>query len=95
MLTVTCDAGVVRFEGELDVYAVRDAHVALQPLLEGEGALRADLSKVEALDGAGVQLVVWFRRALGARGRVLTLEGALGPVAAQLDFLRLRGGEPC
>ena len=96
MVTVTCEGkDVVRLEGELDIYAVRDAHAALVPALEGDGPLRLDLAKLEAVDGAGVQLVFWLRRALAARARDLLVEGVTGAVAGQLEFCRFTGGAAC
>jgi ABC-type transporter Mla MlaB component len=48
-------ADALALVGDLDIYAVRDAKPAL------EAAQRVDLSQVEAIDGAGVQLLAWWR----------------------------------
>lgn len=70
--------GVLRLVGELDIYAVRDARPAL------DQAAAVDLSQVESIDGAGVQLLAWWRaqqpgrRVASASRAVTTACAALG-----------------
>lgn len=49
------------FDGDLDIYSVAALKSALWPAIEQTTSLAIDLSQVEEIDLAGVQLLAWVR----------------------------------
>jgi anti-anti-sigma regulatory factor len=84
MLTITEGEGALELAGELDIYAVRDARARLV------GVSAIDLSAVDVLDGAGVQLLAWWRAQDPAR-RVVKPSPAVGLACAALGLSGLLG----
>jgi ABC-type transporter Mla MlaB component len=77
---VAIDATSARLDGTLDIGAMKDA----KPLLSGAcatGVRRFDLSGLELIDTAGVQLLHWLKT---YHAKDLTLVGA--PKAVQRTF---------
>jgi hypothetical protein len=66
----------VQVSGVLDIYAAREACAALTPALApGWRSVSLEVSGVEEVDLAGVQLLQWFRTSAAASGLAL----AVGP----------------
>jgi anti-anti-sigma factor len=53
--------------GNLSVATVAEAKLALLPLLAGESELAVDLSAVEKMDCAGLQLLLLLKQAMNSR----------------------------
>ena len=77
-------------EGELSIRTAAQVHEQLQQAW-AEGQDQLDLSRVEAADSAGVQLLVAAHKTLLAEGRRLQICGASAPVK---DLLALYGLAP-
>lgn len=82
MLQVSDAQGQLTLAGELDIYSVRDLRAQL------DRSTRVDLSGVETLDGAGVQLLAWWRAA-DERRRVVNPSLAARTACAALGLERL------
>lgn len=74
----------LRFEGDMTVYEAAAQYAQLREALEQGGELALDLSAVTALDTAGLQLLVFARKA-GAS----CLAGASAAVGDALSLLQL------
>lgn len=79
------DNGVLQLDGELGIYLAAE----LKPLLLGSGIHALDLSAVELLDTAGVQLLLLAVRAAQEEGRTLRVSAASQPVRAVIALLGL------
>ena len=77
-------------DGELTIYTVAETAARLRPHLT-ERRLYLDLSAVSELDGAGLQLLLWLRETLHARGGALRLVAHSPVVAEVLGLLQLSG----
>ncbi|MES2888830.1 MAG: STAS domain-containing protein [Pseudomonadota bacterium] len=77
-------------EGELSIRTAAQVHDQLQQAW-AEGQHILDLSRVEAADSAGIQLLVAADKTLMAEGRRLQISGASAPVK---DLLALYGLTP-
>ncbi len=76
-------------DGELTIRTAAQVHEQLQQALaEGHHAL--DLSRIEAIDSAGVQLLLAARRSLVNGGMGLHIQGASQPVQELLTLYGLR-----
>jgi anti-anti-sigma factor len=76
----------LRLEGELTIYHVLEARTRLDAALDLDPALRLDLSGLEELDTAGVQLLVWLGQEANRRGKTLAW---LAPSPAVLEIFEL------
>ena len=84
------DTEPVVINGELTIYTVAETAARLRPHLT-ERRLYLDLSAVSELDGAGLQLLLWLRETLSARGGALRLVAHSPAVAEVLGLLQLSG----
>ncbi|KAF7787294.1 hypothetical protein PRUB_a4488 [Pseudoalteromonas rubra] len=78
-----------KFPTELTIYEVQDVYTELRTFVEGKQALELDLSQVEELDSAGIQLTVWLVnhcRTTGVQINALTLSDLL---TARLTLLNV------
>nr|WP_320131501.1 STAS domain-containing protein [uncultured Holophaga sp.] len=67
-------AGVLRLIGDLTIYSVGDARKDLEAQLHQQPTLTLDLSEVEEVDTAGVQLLHWLKQEAEALGGNLALQ---------------------
>lgn len=69
MQTQTDDPAVVRLaaEGELTIFTVGDWHRRVTEVLDGGAQLQFDVSAVEEIDSAGLQLLLMLAADKGAR----------------------------
>lgn len=74
--------------GELTIRTAAGLRDELQQAID-EGCSAVDLSRVEAFDSAGVQLLVAARAAVAALGGRLDLRGATEPVRSLVALYRL------
>ena len=82
--------------GALTIYTVTDAKQDLENRLGRSPILEIDLSQVEELDTAGVQLLLWLKRSAAEHGTTLALTGHSQAVLEVLDLLKVTGilGDP-
>ncbi|MDC8785964.1 STAS domain-containing protein [Roseateles koreensis] len=83
---------VWKLGGELTVTAAAETQLRwLEQLATLRGPLALDLSAVEDIDSAGLQLLVALRHSVGALGYGLTLEAISPTVQSALDCYGLTG----
>lgn len=91
-------AGLLHLQARanLTIYEVAEARSALLALGTGElpGACVLDLTAVEELDYAGVQLLLAWQRHLAEAGSVLSLAGVGEPLREVLALLQLNAQLP-
>lgn len=85
------DEPCLRLEGELTIYSVAEARDLLSAALDPGPVLQLNLSAVEELDTAGVQLLVWLKQEARRRGRTLVLTGHSPAVVEVFDLLQVAG----
>lgn len=78
-----------KLSGELTIYSVRQARLELLDLLGKHPALELDLSEVEELDTAGIQLLYWLRRTATARSAQLPFVNHSPAVVDGFDLLKV------
>lgn len=92
------DGALCRAEllGELDIYAAGELRTALLDLLRAHPALELDLSEVEALDTAGLQVLMSAKAMAASLGHELALSRHSRPVLDVLELCRLQAyfGDP-
>ncbi|MCO7187315.1 MULTISPECIES: STAS domain-containing protein [unclassified Pseudoalteromonas] len=49
-----------KFPAELTIYEVQDVHTELIAFLAGKQQIALDLSQIDELDSAGIQLAIWL-----------------------------------
>ena len=86
----------VQLEGELTIYAVTEAKALLQSALDEEPCLQLNLSGLEELDTAGVQLLIWLKQEARRRGKTLVLYAHSPAVQEVFDLLKVASlfGDP-
>jgi anti-anti-sigma factor len=86
----------LRLEGDLTIYNVAEARSRLSAALDEGPALRLNLSAVEELDSAGVQLLVWLKQEARHRSRSLALFAHSPAVLEVFDLLQVASlfGDP-
>jgi anti-sigma B factor antagonist len=82
------EAEVFAPEGELTIRTAAAMRDAMQQAIDA-GCTAFDLSRVEAFDTAGLQLLVAAQRALDSLGSPLVLRGATEPVRSLVGLYRL------
>jgi anti-anti-sigma factor len=90
------DKATLRLEGELTIYSVAEARGQLEAALDQHPSLHLNLSGVEELDTAGVQLLVWIKQEAKRRGKQLVLSAHSPAVVEVFDLLQVAGlfGDP-
>lgn len=78
-----------KLSGDLTIYSVRQARQEVLELLEKHPALELDLSEIEELDTAGIQLLHWLRRTAIARGAQLPFVHHSAAVVEGFDLLKV------
>ncbi|AOV16589.1 hypothetical protein BJI67_05455 [Acidihalobacter aeolianus] len=59
--------------GDLDIYGVADIHAHLASALDEAATVSLDLSRVENVDAAGIQLLMAVKREAGHRDKTFAL----------------------
>jgi len=78
-------------QGELDIYAVLEARDRLGHALHEREALLLNLSGLEGLDTAGVQVLVWLKGEAARLGKTLLLFAHSPAVVEVFDLLQVAG----
>jgi ABC-type transporter Mla MlaB component len=87
-------SGCFKFPAELTIYEVQDVHTELITFLAGKTEVALDLSLVEELDSAGIQLAIWlvnYCRNTGVQISALVLSDLL---TARLSLLNVPLASP-
>ena len=86
----------LRLDGTLTIYTAAQARNEIPSRLAEHGATVLDLSGVEELDTAGVQLLLWLKQEARRGGCACTLVNHSPAVVEVLDLLKLAGtfGDP-
>ena len=79
----------LRLDGELTICQVIEARTRLDAALDLDPALQLDLSGLEELDTAGVQLLVWLGQEAHRQGKTLTLFACSPAVLEIFDLLQV------
>jgi anti-sigma B factor antagonist len=79
----------LKLTGILTIYTVSQARCEIPTRMAKHKAQILDLSGVEELDTAGVQLLLWLKRDAASRGFTLTLVHHPPAVVEILDLLKL------
>lgn len=80
---------VLALEGELTIYTAAETLARLRESLKGQGVCNLDLSGVTEIDSAGLQLLLWTRRAAAEQGARFHLTARSDVVAEVLAMLEL------
>ena len=85
-----------RLSGALTIYAVAEARPELAAVVAGQKFTTLDLSEVDELDTAGVQLLLWLKREAGRQGATLALVLHSPAVVEVFDLLQVTAafGDP-
>jgi anti-sigma B factor antagonist len=86
----------LRLCGALTIYTVAQARSEIPSRMASHRAQVLDLSGIDELDTAGVQLLLWIKRDMAKRGSELTLASHSPAVVEVLDLLKLTAtfGDP-
>lgn len=93
----THDGGpALRLDGELTINHVGEARDQVNAALDEQPSLHLNLSGLEELDTAGVQLLVWLKQEARRRGKPLAYFGHSPAVVEVFDLLQVAGllGDP-
>ncbi|MBI6855475.1 STAS domain-containing protein [Pseudomonas lijiangensis] len=81
---------LMHVKGDLTIYEVRQAHELLMPLISPQAqAWQLDLSGVDEIDSAGVQLLLALQRELSLSGASATVSAASPSVMEMTGLLAL------
>jgi anti-anti-sigma factor len=81
----------LRLAGELTIYEVGEAKAQLGPELDRHRSLQLNLSGLEELDTAGVQVLVWLKQEARRRGVALGFTAHSPAVIEVFDLLQVAG----
>jgi anti-anti-sigma factor len=86
----------VALMGELTIYTAGQAKQEIPSQLAKHDSVELDLSGVEELDTAGVQVLLWLKRCAAAEGKHLPFVFHSAAVVAVFDLLDMGGmfGDP-
>lgn len=86
----------LKLTGALTIYTVAQARQEIPARLLKHHAQVLDLSALEELDTAGIQLLLWLKRDEAGRGNTLAFAHHSAAVVEALDLLKLTGlfGDP-
>ncbi|WP_295402369.1 STAS domain-containing protein [uncultured Thiocystis sp.] len=87
--TKSAPDSVLALEGELTIYTVTQTLARLRDSLKEHGSCELDLSGVTEIDSAGLQLLLWTRRAVAEQGGRFHLVGLSEAVAQVIALLQL------
>lgn len=83
------DGNVLQLSGKLDIYAAGQLHAALIPRFAGGFNVELEMSDVQAIDIAGLQILVATAQSAAAAGRAFTVRGAPESLKACCDSIGL------
>lgn len=78
-----------RLEGELTIYQAKDTYYAARELRGAAAPLELDLSAVNAIDSAGLQLLIMLRKHFSAHRQPLTMVACSDAVRDALEVCHL------
>lgn len=81
----------IRLTGDLNIYHATAARDALLPLIAQHRTLAVDLSGIDEIDTAGVQVLIAGRRDAAASGGEFRLTGRSKCVVNVMDAMNLAG----
>jgi anti-sigma B factor antagonist len=86
----------IRIQGEMTIYTALDLRQALVPCLDRAARVDIDLSEVNEMDSAGVQLLMLMKREMAGRGTSLMLTAHSQAVTDVIDTFNLAAffGDP-
>ncbi len=86
----------LQLTGALTIYTAAEAKAEIPARMAKAGTQTLDLSGVEELDTAGVQLLLWLKREAANQGKALVLAHHSPAVLEILDLLKLTAtfGDP-
>lgn len=87
----------LKLTGELTIYSAAEARNTLGRYLDHKPGLpELDLSGIEELDTAGVQVLLWLKREAGLRNKALPFANHSPAVIEVFDLLKVTGlfGDP-
>lgn len=87
----------LKLSGELTIYSAAEARTTLAGHLDRKPGLpELDLSGLEELDTAGVQVLLWLKREAGLRNKALPFSNHSPAVIEVFDLLKVTGlfGDP-
>ncbi len=79
----------LRINGEMTIYSVEEMAQYLSPIWEGYSKFELDLSKVNEIDTAGVQLLLMLSKKVEQSKTSITMLDCSPPVREVLDIYRL------
>lgn len=81
---------------DLTIYQAAEHKPRLLELIRDGGEVELDLCSVQAIDAAGLQLLILLKREAAARGVALRFVGHSEPVRAAIEFCNLAAtlGDP-
>jgi anti-anti-sigma factor len=90
------DVARLAIDGALSIYNAVDSMGRLNEALASAAALDLDLSGVDDLDTAGLQLLLWLKREGQRTGKPVRIVGHSPAVRTVIDFCGLAGyfGDP-
>ncbi len=87
----TVATGPIVLDETLGIAACRELHGRLKTAVAGGGAITLDASRVDAVDTAGLQVLVALARSLRQAGRTLSWQGVSTPLRSAAEVLALDG----
>jgi anti-anti-sigma factor len=86
----------IRIEGDMTIYTALDLKQELVPCLAEAPHLELDLSRVNEMDSAGMQLLMLLKRETGKRGSHLALSAHSPAVTEIIDTFNMAAyfGDP-
>ena len=86
----------LKLSGELTIYSAAEARTNLAKHADKKVVPELDLSGIEEIDTAGVQVLLWVKRESLGRGRPLALVNHSAAVVEVFDLLKVTGilGDP-
>lgn len=81
--------GQLHIDGEMNIYTAAELKAQLLPHLIQSGELTIDLSQVNELDSAGLQLLILAKREAAQAGAILRLAGHSPAVLEVFDLCNL------
>jgi len=85
------EARRVEFPPDLRIGRLDRIHASLTEALNGDGGVVLDMASVEAVDTAGLQLVLAFAREAKSQGKAVSWTGFQPLVAEAIDLLGMAG----
>ena len=88
---------ILHLSGELTIYSAAEARINLAGYLDRKPGLpELELSGIEEIDTAGLQVLLWLKREAGLRNKALPFSNHSPAVIEVFDLLKVTGlfGDP-